>query len=221
MQLQGVRSWRFAESIDEMLHVALYVRDAAGLDVAAGPTVPPALAGQVPDRRDVLDEEERRQASQQWQGWWTDLLADAAHLHQGPRDLDPKAWTNELTERASGTGAPPDFAGLSDRAALRHASAALMPDACRWAAVACQATPPPAGESAFGWALPNEVAEGIARDRGIGLETVRGVALVLVVQGAWWAIHQPGVVLCSATAAGNVGTAHAILNAAFESGLTS
>ncbi len=219
MQLQGVGSWRFAESVDEMLHVALYIRDAAGLDVAAGPTVPPALAGQVPDRRDVLDEEERRQASKQWSGWWTDLLADAAHLHQGPRDADPNAWMDDLTERASKTGAPPDFAGLSGRAALRRAAGAMMP--CHWAADACRATPPPAGQPAFGWALTAEVAEAMARDRGIALETVRGVALVLVVQGAWWALQQPGVVLCSATAAGNVGTARTILHAAYESGLTS
>lgn len=128
---------------------------------------------------------------------------------------------DELTERASRTGAPPDFAGLSDRAALRHALAAVMPDASRWAEVARRPTLPPAGQSTFDWALTAEVAEAIARDRGIALETVRGVALVLVVQGAWWALQQPGVVLCSATAAGNVGTARTILHVVFESGLTS
>jgi hypothetical protein len=222
MELAGGGSWRFAEDVVEMAHVALYVRDVLGLDVAVAANRPPALAGAVPARLDVLDDAERLEAAAQWPAWWESVLADATYLNQGPPDeADMGAWMRELHVRGLRTGSPPEFASLADRPALRKALIALTPEACRWAEGPRRAAHPPAGRATFAWELVREVAEDVAFDRGVAAEAVRGVALVLAVEGSWWVRHRPGVVLCSVSAPHDTVMARTILRAAFESGLSS
>jgi hypothetical protein len=220
IELAGVGSWRFAVDVNEMVHVALYVRDALGLDVEAAPNRPPALAGGVPAGPDVLNDAERGEAAAQWPAWWEAVLADATHQNQGPPDrADMDAWMRELHVRGLRTGSPPEFAGLMDRPALRKALIALTPEACRWAEGPRRAAHPPAGRATFASELIREVAEDVAFDRGVAVQAVRAVALVLAVEGSWWVCHRPGVVLCSVSAPEDPVTARTILRAAFESGL--
>jgi hypothetical protein len=222
MELAGGGSWRFAEDVDEMAHVALYVRDVLGLDVAVAANRPPALAGAVPARLDVLDDAERREAAAQWPLWWESVLADATHQNQGPpNEADMDAWMRELHVRGLRTGSPPECAGLADRPALRKALIALTAEACRWAEGPRRAAHPPAGRATFAGELIREVAEAVAFDRRVAAEAVRGIALVLAVEGSWWVCHRPGVVLCSVSAPEDNVTARTILRAAFESGLSS
>jgi hypothetical protein len=44
----GTSSWRFMEDDAQFLHLALFMRDAAGLAVTRPDDIPPPLAGEVP-----------------------------------------------------------------------------------------------------------------------------------------------------------------------------
>ncbi len=127
MHFTGSMSWRFAESVDVMPHVALYARDALRLQVPLSPGVPPALEGPVPDRRQVLDAEKRNQAGLQWTDWWNGLVADEARMHRGCDGPDRQAWPQGLVAARQATGAPPDFSALSDHPVLQAAAVRRRP----------------------------------------------------------------------------------------------
>ncbi len=55
MRRAGTESWRFAYDIDENLHCVLYLRDVLGFRVEDEGVIPPRLAGEVPDRSEMLD----------------------------------------------------------------------------------------------------------------------------------------------------------------------
>jgi hypothetical protein len=48
MYQAGSPSWRFMEDDAQFLHLALFMRDAAGLAVTRSDDIPPRLAGEVP-----------------------------------------------------------------------------------------------------------------------------------------------------------------------------
>ncbi|HEV3362761.1 MAG TPA: hypothetical protein VG795_01250 [Acidimicrobiia bacterium] len=72
----------------------------------------------------------------------------------------------------------------------------------------------------FIWDWIRDVAKQVARDHRVGIGAVRGSAQVLVVTGRWWALLEPGAVLCSAAAAEDEATAREILRLTFESALS-
>lgn len=49
VRVAGSNSWRFEHDNLDILQVALFVRDAARLPVAAAADVPPPMTGEVPD----------------------------------------------------------------------------------------------------------------------------------------------------------------------------
>lgn len=220
MELAGSRSWRFAESLGYLSHVALFVRDAAGLQVPDDPFVPPALAGDVPDRRGVLDDEQRGAAAAQWPGWWRAVVSAEIRLNAGPGDTDPQQWLRQLAEQDSGAGEGPDFAALANRPELRIAARALFEEAALWVDAGPRRRPTDAHAAGrFPWSLVRDVAEDVAFDRQVGLDAVQGSVELLAVVGVWWAPAAPGAVLCSVEAAGDPTVTHAVLRAAFESNL--
>ncbi|WP_432485829.1 hypothetical protein, partial [Kineococcus esterisolvens] len=119
-------SWQIREGLDQHLAMALYVRDAAGLqryvvtepDVGAlAPAVPaPAGSGHhlTPDEddvgADVGADVDLSQAVREWPIWW------ARALHQVPL-TQPPTTPEELREAAP--PAPPDWHGLQDLPAMR------------------------------------------------------------------------------------------------------
>ena len=213
MELAGSTSWRFAESAgDHLPHVALFVRDATGLPVPPGPAVPPRLTGAVPDHHDLLSQPEREDAGRQWVGWWSDVLGVD---RQEAADRELHAFPRGAYERA---GAPPDFAALADRPALRRAVVATFPDAHRWVGRRRRS----AGaerQGSFTYGLVRQVAEDVAFDRSVDIGRVRAGAVVLHVEGVWWHLLVPGTVVCSTAATEDPVAAQQVLRQAFESGL--
>jgi len=74
-------------------------------------------------------------------------------------------------------------------------------------------------EALFPYRLVGQVAEDIAFDRSVDVGDVRASALVLDVEGSWWHLLAPGIVVCSMAAAAEPDVAQLVLRQAFESGL--
>ena len=216
MELAGTTSWRFSESArDDLLHVALFVRDAAGIPVPPGPSVPPRLAGTVPDHRALLREDERQEAGRQWDGWWTALLS-VEDQSQDPPDADTLRARRARRARAGG---PPDFAALADRPALHRAVVETWLHAHRWVGHRRLHFREEQQEGCFDDRLIRQTAEDVAFDHSLDVGAVRGRAVLLDVEGSWWHLLAPGTVVCSIAAAAEPETAQLVLRRAFESGL--
>ncbi len=86
MKLAGSASWRFAEGIEQLPVMALYVRDAMGLAVPQGERVAPRLDAVLPDRSGLLDPGQRVAAGAQWASWWHAVVAYDVHMHRGAPD---------------------------------------------------------------------------------------------------------------------------------------
>jgi hypothetical protein len=220
MQTAGSESWRFAEGIEQLPNTALFVRDAVGLVVPAGPTIPPRLAGPLPDRSQVLAPEVRSEAGRQWATWWQAILTHEARMQRGDHGADRPAWLRGLADDLHLIVDTTDFAALSDRPVLRDAVRATFVEGCRWTDDQRSAWLPPARGPLFGWEMTRDVAEEVAARRGVGLDAVRACAVVLMVEGTWWRHFAPGVVLCSLSATQDPKIARTALQEAFESGLS-
>jgi hypothetical protein len=220
MQYVESRSWRFAQSAgDQMPHAALFVRDALGLSLPTDAAVPPRLSGMVPDHRARLSVADRVKAEEQWVSWCKALLGIELRRQEEPPHGDHRARSAALRAERGQAGAPPDFAALADRPALRRAVVATFDEALRWINELHHGQEYRPEERGFPYHLVRRVAEEVAFDRSVPAERVRGTALVLAVEGEWWHLSAPGVVVCSVAAAEDPRTGHLVLRRAFESAL--
>lgn len=216
MELAGTTSWRFAESArDELLHAALFVREAVRIPVVPGPAVPPRLAGSVPEHRDLLSEAQRQEAAHQWDAWWVALLEVEDHP-QEPPDADT---LRARAARREGAGSPPDFAALADRPALHRAVVETWLQAHRWIGQRGLDYRGEQRQGCFSYPLVRQIAEDVAFDHSVDVGAVRARAVLLDVEGSWWHLLAPGTVVCSMTATAEPETAQLVLRQAFESGL--
>lgn len=222
MKLAGSASWRFAEGIEQLPVMALYVRDAMGLAVPQGERVAPRLDAVLPDRSGLLDPGQRVAAGAQWASWWHAVVAYDVHMHRGaPDGVERSAWRRQLLDEATALFDPPEFASLTDRSALRAAMRASFPEALEWAdqlrhTLLHLPQGPPA---TFDYQLIRAVAEQTARRYQVSPDAVTACAEVRPVEGYWWYRYAPGAIVCSIHAAGDTVVARAALTDAFASGL--
>lgn len=223
MQDAGSASWRFAEGIEQLPLVALFVRDAAGLDVPPSPVNPPRLDGDWPDHS-AQHSEQRATAGAFWTGWWQAVLAQDVRQHQGaPHGVDQRAWFRQWTDEHRAVFDPPEFTSLADRPALREVVRTTFEEALRWADARRRTLlfPPAGRHGQFDFDTTRAVAEEVARRHRVSPGAVRACAVVLPVEGNWWQRFAPGTVLCSVNAARDPDMARTVLVDAFESGLAS
>jgi hypothetical protein len=120
MQLAGTTSWRISTDEPQLLVMALYVRDAAGLRPQIDPDIP-ALEPAVPD--DDKAASVKAAASVQWASWWQRLLEGGGFWpeHRSPSDLHSLAHDPEIQRLFywPSQHLPPDFEGLSGMPELR------------------------------------------------------------------------------------------------------
>ena len=216
MRFAGSASWSLSTSVDAMPHAALYIRDALDLKPACD-GAPPPLSHRPPDRRSVLTEEERDQAGAQWPGWWQAILSLEARMHEPSDRRDFAAWHAPMAaERARTVGDPPDFEALTDRPALKKAVVELFREAHNYSD---HTRSPDPGEAYIPWAITRDVAEEVAARHGVSLNEVRGVVIILGVEGVWSTVLEPGVVVCSLGCLGDDAIATELVRTAFETGL--
>lgn len=93
MSVAGESSWRASESMPQALMTALYLRDAAGLDVRVATIVPPLDPAVDLDARLALFATEH--AARDWAEWWEALLDPHPEIGGIPLVvLDPILTTN-------------------------------------------------------------------------------------------------------------------------------
>jgi hypothetical protein len=118
--VQGGSRWRITIDEPEDLHLALFVRDAAGLDVRGVPGVPGPLRAAARATH-AVPEQDVTGVTLDWGQWWRAILAarratsgePPPHLSTSQR----RSWVN--TPRAE-IGAPPGFEGLAHAPDLRR-----------------------------------------------------------------------------------------------------
>jgi hypothetical protein len=217
MQIAGRPSWRFEEDDAGNLHLALFARDAAGLEVPPALDIPPPLSGVI-ERRLVPPS---AAAAGQWATWWRGLIRFEAgeavpSRRLGPGD-DPNAWLEAMRERYVAVFDPPEFESLVSMPELRATVRATF---------AADGRPllrrePPAGmpPGAFDYGVVRGAAESVIAEFDVDPGEIDGTVHVLDVQGAWSYLASPGYALCSAQSAADPSAAAALLRTVFASRL--
>lgn len=115
-QSQGP-SWQITIDEPEDLHLALFVRDVAGLDVDAVPGVPGPLA-MAPRVSLRIPESERTGVLLDWGQWWRAMVSAHQATNVGGSG-DSASTARRLTRQRALIGSPPLFEGLAHAPALR------------------------------------------------------------------------------------------------------
>jgi hypothetical protein len=218
VELVGSPSWQLSEAEGDRLHVLLYIRDVAGLEVPAEVDAPPRLVGLPPRGSPVLDDAGRRRAGVDWVSWWHALLEVEGREQpatDGGDDSSLWAWAEDLGR----VWDAPEFRSLAGLRALREVTLALYPEARRWVDAGPSSPSRLRGGGHFPWTAVRDAAEGVTAERGVGSGQVRGRVVVLEVEGVWCRRVAPGTILCSTAAPEDPRTARAVLRDAFEAGL--
>ena len=224
MQRRGHESWRLGTAVHPAVaQLALYVRDSCRLPVAAAPGIPPPLAGDVPDRSDLLEPNERADAAAGWSRWWEAIVA-----HEGANTLGTFVLPSDPVARLDALGALaqrlldwPELEVLADEPALQRAVRALHDEASRGSAERARAarTAGGPGGSPIPHGLARAVAEEVIERTGVRPGKVRAGVLVLGVEGHFAHLSSPGVLVCSEATAGDEGRIRPLLEEAFHSGI--
>jgi hypothetical protein len=217
MQVAGRSSWRFEENDAGDLHLALFARDVAGLQVPSAPDIPPPLS--IGIDRPLLPAPAG--AAGQWVTWWRGLVefqaAEALPPHRPGRAEDMHAWMAAKRERRLAAFDPPQFESLASMPELRIvARATFAPDGGPLLRREPPARVPP---GVFDYGAVRAAAEGAIAEFGVDPGEIDGTVHVLDVQGPWSCLAAPGYALCSPEVAADAAAAARLLRAVFASQL--
>lgn len=224
MQRRGHESWRMGTDVHPSLaQLALYVRDACRLPVAAAPGIPPPLSGDVLDHRDLLEPSERAGAAARWVRWWEAIVAHEGASQLGvlvlPTDRMARLDTHAALEQRVFDW--PELEVLGDEPALQRVVRTLFDEGSRWcseqARVARTSGGP--GGSPIPGGLARAVAEEVIERTGVRAGRVRAGVLVLGVDAHWAHLPSPGVLVCSEATARDEARIRPLLEEAFRSGV--
>src|SRR5215469_9595183 len=217
MQLAGRTSWRFGENDGGNLDLALFARDAAGLEVPPAPDIPPPLSVAIGHRLAPAP----AAAAAQWVTWWRGLIQFQAGEAVPTRRLgagdDLDAWLEALRERHMAAFDPPEFVSLASMPELRRTASAAF--AAYGRSLMPREPPDRTPPGAFDYHVVRAAAEGAIAEFGVDPGEIDGTVQVLNVRGAWSHLAAPGYALCSAQVAAEPAAAAALLRNVFASRL--
>jgi len=233
----GTGSWGLIQSVEVLLHVALYTRAVLALPTAAG-TPPPLRGGPAPI---PALSPGNSAAAAAWQEWWDDQIARIALVcgadratpapperarTPGPvgrtpavrvQDRDRWAgWTHWRDGSPTAPPVPPTTTGWT-RCSARPSSPPrprrtpgppCTPAADTWTTLHARGLRPEHTE--LGLWVAADAAAAVAFEHDIPLTEIRGLPLPLAVTGTWWQQWAPGIVLCSLDALTHPPTAYTI-----------
>ncbi|NYI42067.1 hypothetical protein [Demequina lutea] len=224
MGLSGTSSWRLELNDTQLLYVALYIRDVAGIQVPVDPSVPPSLRnvahGVAPDPH-----VDAAALSSQWLDWWRSLVAFEVENFAAVRaaqmsHVPAQDRMRELADAHAAVFDPPEFASLAGSPDMREVAALRFREALEWFS-GRSGTPRHSRleTPATSHAVIVRAAEGVAAERGVDLDRLDAAIEVLDVSGPWVHVAAPGYVLCSAELARDDDAAEDVVRRAFTSGL--
>ena len=219
MRRTGSSSWRFEHGDLDILHRALFVRDAPMQPVPASAEVPPRLIADVPASPAVVPGADRTAAARQWRLWWRRMLGQAAQEVSVRKAEDPSqdmltrikartSWQHEICD-------PPDFVSLSAVPELRSAAVATHAAYPAWSAGPGRMSAPE--HEFFPWQLVHDAAHDAAASLGQPVSDMDAVAHVLAVEGRWSYLAGAGCGVCSAAVARDPAAAGELLRKLFVS----
>jgi len=169
MRKAGTESWRFAHDIDESLHCVLYLRHVLGLQIEDDGVIPPRLAGDVPDRSQVLGPASALAAAARWPSWWRAVVNQGAPTQLGPSSQQNglQNWVREIATWHGPVFDPPEWASLEGSPALRDAARTLWIESCRWFGPAREPYLPPSCLDVFAWDQVRDAAERAADENEV------------------------------------------------------
>lgn len=222
MHRAGSGSWRFEHDNLDILHHAVFVRDAAMLPVAGSAEVPPPLIGEFSPGPFGLSDADRGVAAGDWLIWWRRMLDQTVREIRVRRAEDPaQDMLERLLARVAGRDGvcdPPDFAGLSQMPELRGAAVATLPAYWAWCRRSSSSRHSAPEQGRFRWQLVRDAAHDVAARLGVSLEEMDGVAHVLDVEGLWSYVAGAGCGACSAATSVDLDAASEFLHELFISG---
>lgn len=130
-----------------------------------------------------------------------------------------EAWQHSVRAGLRQVGDPWHLEVFADRPELGHLVETLFLDGCRWAEKPRRAMSFPGGGTQLAHEVVRRTADDFASERQISPELVSASVFLLAVQGGWWEVVAPGVVLCSSSAAVDATLARTLLRAGFDSRL--
>jgi hypothetical protein len=220
VQVRGSGSWRFAEDDAQFLHLALAIRDCAGLPLGAesgesgAPTGPPRLTSPPPAAGPLPATET---AAQQWRAWFARLLTGAgAEASQRPAVKADGDWLRARVDARQAIFDPPGFATLAGAPELRDVATTTFDAVRDWSR---QRPRQPDGQPAFSWTTVRDVADQVGHDHGVAPDALDASAIVLDVDGPWWQVVALGVIAVSRATCADPDSARQVLRTAFVSGL--
>jgi len=226
MHVRGSASWRFEMGSSDLLHHALFIRDAAALPLQHEDDIPPPLTGLRAVRAvtmPTMPTVDSMAASAQWATWWrrlTNSEADESEQARHWNGEDPQSHADEALERSEELFDPPGFASLAVMPELRSLARRIHQDAIDWFSQVQAAEMAQSGDSAlFPWEFVRAAAEHVAADRGVPLGAISGVVQLLHVGEVWSYTIRPGYALCSVTLPASPARAWTLLEEVFASAL--
>lgn len=211
-------SWSFSANLGGETAHALFIRDAGRLPVGPAPGVPPRCSPPVPDLTALLTGVDIDSAAAQWVEWWHALVTSAGRVQLAGDLFDLSGdggnddWHRLHQQRAS-VFDPPQFTSMNGHPALHTVVRALYGRPDIW-----PQRPPGHGPAPLiGNGIAKHVVHEVARERQVSVDSLGACALVLPVEGIWWAVSGPGVVLASLQAARDHAAATELVRAAFMS----
>ena len=102
MRVAGSKSWRLTFDVAQSPHIALFARDALGIDCDGGV---PRLLHRVPDQSQLIADQDPAAVATAWQAWWATMIPTSSQplpapgpaLRRAIADLhdDACAWFEE------------------------------------------------------------------------------------------------------------------------------
>lgn len=220
MRFSRTASWKFREPDSQFLHLALYARDVAGLDVTPSEEIPPHLAGELHSRDRLVPPSQEVLAARQWRTWWDRLLRHVVSQANQPEaecypDLDDLLTT--MRQDRQDVFDPPDFRTLADLPAARAVAVATFGPGLEWLNRQQRLDVQGSRQQAFPSEVVRDTAESVAAERGVPLSELRATVHTLSVEGLWTYLVAPGCALCSSATAASPDAARQLLRGVFGS----
>lgn len=218
MQSSRSTSWRFRQGNSQLLHLALFTRDAAGLVIKSSADIPPPLTWDPADHGEVINADQRAEAATQWVEWWSRLLAHVVEDAKRSQNESGGEVTERLRLMAEWQDRafdPPEFQSLANSPALQNAVIATFEEGLEWFNRSGPDVEHVTTSESFDGEVVRNAAENLAAERGVPLGDLRAVIHILDVQGMWSYLVAPGCALCSRSLTGDANAASLLLHDAF------